>query len=48
MKISNETKVGALSAIAIALLILGFNFLKEKACLNPAILFMLNMPIQKG
>lgn len=31
MKISNETKVGALSAIAITLLILGFNFLKGKS-----------------
>lgn len=30
MKISNETKVGALAAIAITLLILGFNFLKGK------------------
>ena len=30
MKISNETKIGALTAIAIALLILGFNFLKGK------------------
>ncbi|HMF72766.1 MAG TPA: MlaD family protein, partial [Flavitalea sp.] len=30
MKISNETKVGALTAIAIAVLILGFNFLKGK------------------
>lgn len=30
MKISNETKVGALTAIAITLLILGFNFLKGK------------------
>lgn len=28
MKISNETKVGALTAIAIVILILGFNFLK--------------------
>jgi phospholipid/cholesterol/gamma-HCH transport system substrate-binding protein len=28
MKISNETKVGALAAVAITLLILGFNFLK--------------------
>src|SRR5688572_13196178 len=28
MKISNETKVGALTAIAIAVLVLGFNFLK--------------------
>jgi phospholipid/cholesterol/gamma-HCH transport system substrate-binding protein len=30
MKISNETKVGALTSIAIAVLILGFNFLKGK------------------
>lgn len=30
MKVSNETKVGALTAIAITLLILGFNFLKGK------------------
>lgn len=31
MTISNETKVGALTAIAITLLILGFNFLKGKS-----------------
>lgn len=30
MKISNETKVGALTAIAIAILILGFNYLKGR------------------
>lgn len=30
MKISSETKVGALTAIAITLLVLGFNFLKGK------------------
>ena len=30
MKISNETKVGTLTAVAITLLILGFNFLKGK------------------
>ncbi len=30
MKISNETKVGALSLIAVTLLLLGFNFLKGK------------------
>lgn len=30
MKISNETKIGALTAIAITLLIMGFNFLKGK------------------
>ncbi|HET9056899.1 MAG TPA: MlaD family protein [Chitinophagaceae bacterium] len=33
MKVSNETKVGALTAIAITLLILGFNFLKGKSVL---------------
>jgi phospholipid/cholesterol/gamma-HCH transport system substrate-binding protein len=31
MKISNETKIGALSAVSITLLILGFNFLKGKS-----------------
>lgn len=31
MKINNETKVGALAAIAIVFLILGFNFLKGKS-----------------
>ncbi len=31
MKISNETKIGALTAIAITLLVLGFNFLKGKS-----------------
>lgn len=31
MKLSNETKVGALTAIAIAMLILGFNFLKGRS-----------------
>jgi len=30
MKISNESKVGALTAISITVLILGFNFLKGK------------------
>lgn len=30
MKISNETKVGSITAIAIAILILGYNFLKGK------------------
>jgi phospholipid/cholesterol/gamma-HCH transport system substrate-binding protein len=34
MKISNETKVGILAAIAITLLILGFNFLKGKNLLE--------------
>ncbi|HVX48558.1 MAG TPA: MlaD family protein [Chitinophagaceae bacterium] len=31
MKLSNETKIGALTAIAVTLLILGFNFLKGKS-----------------
>ena len=31
MKISNETKVGALTAISITLLVLGFNFLKGRS-----------------
>lgn len=30
MKVSNETRVGALAAIAITVLILGFNFLKGR------------------
>jgi len=30
MKISNETKIGALTAIAITMLVMGFNFLKGK------------------
>jgi phospholipid/cholesterol/gamma-HCH transport system substrate-binding protein len=34
MKISNETKIGALAAISITLLILGFNFLKGKSLFN--------------
>jgi phospholipid/cholesterol/gamma-HCH transport system substrate-binding protein len=34
MKISNETKVGVLAAIAITLLILGFNFLKGRNLLE--------------
>jgi phospholipid/cholesterol/gamma-HCH transport system substrate-binding protein len=36
MKVSNETKVGALTAIAITILILGFNFLKGKNLLSKA------------
>lgn len=34
MKISNETKVGVLTVVAITLLILGFNFLKGKDVFN--------------
>ncbi|MEO5684532.1 MAG: MlaD family protein [Chitinophagaceae bacterium] len=36
MKVSNETKVGALAAVSITLLILGFNFLKGKDLLSKA------------
>ncbi len=31
MKVSNETKIGALTIVSIALLVLGFNFLKGKS-----------------
>lgn len=34
MKISNETKIGALTTVAVAFLILGFNFLKGKSVLK--------------
>lgn len=34
MKISNETKVGSLTVVAIVMLILGFNFLKGKSFTN--------------
>lgn len=36
MKVSNETKVGALAAVSITLLILGFNFLKGKNLFSKA------------
>jgi len=35
MKINNETKIGALTAVAIALLYFGFNFLKGKSVFEP-------------
>lgn len=34
MKVANETKIGALTVVAVALLILGFNFLKGKSLLK--------------
>ena len=34
MKISNETKIGALTTVAVVFLILGFNFLKGKSVLK--------------
>ena len=40
MRVSNETKVGALTVIAVTLIILGFNFLRGKTSLNQVILFM--------
>jgi phospholipid/cholesterol/gamma-HCH transport system substrate-binding protein len=36
MKVSNETKVGALTAVSITLLILGFNYLKGKNIFSKA------------
>ncbi|HLG41319.1 MAG TPA: MlaD family protein [Chitinophagaceae bacterium] len=36
MKISNETKVGILTVVALTVLILGFNFLKGKDVFNPS------------
>ena len=38
-KVSNETKVGALSAVAITLLILGFNFLKGRTYTGKTFLY---------
>ena len=35
MKISNETKVGVLTVVALVVLIMGFNFLKGKNVFNP-------------
>lgn len=39
MKISNETKVGSLTVIAVVLLILGFNFLKGKSFSSDTLVF---------
>ena len=48
MKITNETKVGALSAIAITLLILGFNFLKGKSIFKSGIFLYAKYADTKG
>src|SRR5215510_11028138 len=48
MKISNETKVGALTAIAITLLILGFNFLKGKNLFDKATTVYAVFPTVEG
>ncbi len=48
MKISNETKVGALTAIAIVLMILGFNFLKGKTMFKTGNFIYAEYPDAKG
>src|SRR5688572_30474874 len=48
MKISNETKVGALTAIAITVLILGFNFLKGKDLTTSSVTLYTEFPNVKG
>lgn len=48
MKISNETKVGALTAIAITLLVLGFNFLKGKTLFKTGNILYARYPDTKG
>lgn len=48
MKISNETKVGALTAIAITLLILGFNFLKGHSVFKTGNFLYAKYPNAKG
>lgn len=48
MKISNETKVGALTAIAIVLLILGFNFLKGRTMFKTGNFIYAEYPDAKG
>lgn len=48
MKISNETKVGALTAVAIVLLVLGFNFLKGKSLLKTGHYIYAEFPNAKG
>lgn len=48
MKISNETKVGALTAIAITVLILGFNFLKGKDLSTSSTTLYTEFPNVKG
>lgn len=48
MKISNETKVGALTAVAITLLVLGFNFLKGRSLLKTGHYIYAQFPDAKG
>lgn len=48
MKISNETKIGALTSIAIVLLILGFNFLKGKTFVGKTVHYYANFDNIQG
>jgi len=48
MKISNEAKVGTLTAIAITLLILGFNFLKGRSIFKTGYFLYAKYPDAKG
>lgn len=48
MKISNETKVGALTVMAIVLLILGFNLLKGRNLFTPTHTFYTTMSYNPG
>ncbi len=48
MKISNETKVGELTAIAVTLLILGFNFLKGRSVFKTGNFLYAKYPNAKG
>ena len=45
MKVSNETKVGALTIIAITLIILGFNFLRGNSAMKFIHIFFHSMNI---
>jgi phospholipid/cholesterol/gamma-HCH transport system substrate-binding protein len=48
MKISNETKVGALTVVAVVFLILGYNFLKGKDLFTPTNTFYASFPYNPG
>lgn len=48
MKISNETKVGALTAVAITLMILGFNYLKGRSLFKTGNFVYAKYPDAKG
>jgi len=48
MKISNETKIGALTLISVVLLFLGFNFLKGKNLFQTGFYLYANYPDTKG